>query len=77
MCGGALVHVRMRRVIFGCPDLRSGAAGGMINLLQHPALNHRCEIVAGVLQNDCAAILQEFFRKKRAADPDAQVGGPE
>jgi tRNA(adenine34) deaminase len=49
----------------------------MINLLQHPALNHRCEIVAGVLQNDCAAILQEFFRKKRAADPDAQVGGPE
>ena len=65
MCGGALIHVRMRRVIFGCPDLRSGAAGGMINLLQHPALNHRCEIVAGVLQNDCAAILQEFFRKKR------------
>ena len=77
MCGGALVHVRIRRVIFGCPDPRSGAAGGMINLLQHPALNHRCEIVAGVLQNDCAAILQEFFRKKRAADPDAQVGGPE
>jgi len=74
MCGGALVHVRIRRVIFGCPDPRRGAAGGMINLLQHPALNHRCEIVAGVLQNDCAAILQEFFRKKRAADPDAQVG---
>ena len=77
MCGGALVHVRIRRVIFGCPDPRSGAAGGMINLLQHPALNHRCEIVAGVLQNDCAAILQEFFRKKRATDPDAQVGDPE
>ena len=77
MCGGALVHVRIRRVIFGCPDPRSGAAGGMINLLQHPGLNHRCEIVAGVLQNDCAAILQEFFRKKRVADPDTQVGGPE
>jgi tRNA(adenine34) deaminase len=77
MCGGALVHVRIRRVIFGCPDPRSGAAGGMINLLQHPALNHRCEIVAGVLQDDCAAILQEFFRKKRVTDPDAQVSGPE
>jgi tRNA(adenine34) deaminase len=69
MCAGALVHVRIRRVIFGCADPRGGAAGGMINLLQHPALNHHCEIVAGVLQTKCAAILQDFFRKKRAADP--------
>src|SRR5438874_5387078 len=53
MCAGALVHVRMRRVVFGCPDLRSGAAGGMINLLQHPALNHRCESVGGVLELVC------------------------
>src|SRR3989475_3211936 len=50
MCAGALVHVRIRRVIFGCVDPRSGAAGSLMNLLQHPALNHRCEIVAGVLQ---------------------------
>src|SRR5207247_8373607 len=49
MCAGALVHVRMRRVIFGCPDARSGGAGGMVNLLQYPGLNHRCDIVAGVL----------------------------
>src|SRR5881398_2813992 len=59
MCAGALVHVRVRRVIFGCADPRSGAAGGLINLLQHPALNHHCEIVAGVLQNECSAILQD------------------
>src|SRR3954452_14962432 len=51
MCAGALVHVRIRRVIFGCSDPRSGAAGGLINLLQHPALNHHCEITAGVLAN--------------------------
>src|SRR3954453_11397920 len=44
MCAGALVRVRMRRVIFGCADPRSGAAGGIINLLQMPGLNHRCEI---------------------------------
>src|SRR6478735_12568445 len=44
MCAGALVHVRMRRVIFGCSDPRSGGAGGTINLLQFPGLNHRCEI---------------------------------
>src|ERR1700682_3898808 len=61
MCAGALVHVRMRRVIFGCADSRNGAAGGLINLLQHPALNHRCEIVAGVLQNECGELLQSFF----------------
>jgi tRNA(adenine34) deaminase len=66
MCAGALVHVRMRRVIFGCADPRSGGAGGMMNLLQHPALNHQCAISFGVLQNECAALLQDFFRKKRA-----------
>ncbi len=65
MCAGALVHVRIRRVIFGCSDPRSGAGGGFINLLQHPALNHHCEITAGVLQNESAEILQDFFRKKR------------
>ena len=69
MCAGALVHVRIRRLIFGCADPRSGAAGGMINLLQHPSLNHHCEISSGVLQGDCAAILQQFFRKKRTLDP--------
>jgi tRNA(adenine34) deaminase len=65
MCAGALVHVRIRRVVFGCVDPQSGGAGGMINLLQHPALNHRCEITGGVLQHECAAILQDFFRTKR------------
>ena len=68
MCAGALVHVRIRRVIFGCADPRSGGAGGIINLLQHPALNHHCQITSGVLQNECAAILQDFFRKKRALE---------
>ena len=65
MCAGALVHVRVRRVVFGCADPRGGGAGGTINLLQHPSLNHRCEIVSGVLQNECAAVLQDFFRLQR------------
>ena len=73
MCAGALIHVRIRRLIFGCADTRSGAAGGMINLLQHSALNHDCEITSGVLQNECTAILQDFFRQKRALDPDQSV----
>src|SRR5881392_1592510 len=56
MCAGALVHVRIRRVIFGCADPRSGGAGGIVNLLQHPALNHRCTITPAILENECAAI---------------------
>jgi tRNA(adenine34) deaminase len=72
MCAGALVHVRMRRVIFGCADPRSGAAGGTINLLELPGLNHHCEITSGVLAPECAALLQGFFQARRSADiPDA------
>jgi tRNA(adenine34) deaminase len=69
MCAGALVHARIRRVIFGCPSPKDGAAGSLINLLQHPQLNHRCAITAGVRQQDCAALLQEFFREKRQLSP--------
>src|SRR5205809_5523733 len=65
MCAGALVHTRVRRVIFGCADPAAGAAGSVINLLQMPTLNHRCEITSGILQKECAAILQDFFRKRR------------
>ena len=68
MCAGALVHVRMRRVICGCPDPRSGAAGGIINLLQMPGLNHTCEIVSDILREECASLLQTFFRGKRGGD---------
>ena len=61
MCAGAVVHTRIRRVIFGCADPSAGAAGSMMNLLQMPSFNHRCEITSGVLQKECAAILQDFF----------------
>jgi len=71
MCAGAIVHVRLRRLIFGCADPRAGAAGSIINLLQLPSLNHRCEIISGVLENECAAILKDFFRKKRPLDSSA------
>src|ERR1700757_969580 len=57
MCAGALVHTRIRRVIFGCADPSAGAAGSVMNLLQMPTLNHHCEITSGVLQNECAVIL--------------------
>jgi tRNA(adenine34) deaminase len=65
MCAGALVHVRIHRVIFGCADAEAGAAGSVLNLLQLPSLNHQCDITPGVLQNECSVILQDFFRKRR------------
>ena len=70
MCAGALVHTRIRRVIFGCADTSAGAAGSVINLLQMPGFNHRCDIASGVLQNECASILQDFFRKRRDTKGD-------
>jgi tRNA(adenine34) deaminase len=66
MCAGALVHTRIRRVIFGCADPAAGAAGTVINLLQMPTLNHRCDIAAGVLENECGGILKDFFRDRRS-----------
>ncbi|MGA0112494.1 MAG: tRNA adenosine(34) deaminase TadA [Chthoniobacterales bacterium] len=66
MCAGAIVLSRLRRVVFGCPDPKSGAAGGWINLLQSDALNHRCEVTGGVLGEESAAVLRQFFGKKRA-----------
>src|ERR1700726_1015145 len=47
MCAGALIHVRIRRLVFGCADTRSGAAGSVMNLLQNPVFNHHCEITPG------------------------------
>src|SRR4051812_47840843 len=72
MCAGALVHARIHRVIFGCADERAGAAGSLINVLQMPTLNHRCDISSGILQNECAAILQDFFKAKRKAREELQ-----
>ncbi len=65
MCAGAIVHARIRRVVFGAYDPKSGAAGSVINVLDHQELNHRCQVTGGVLQRECADILQRFFKNKR------------
>lgn len=68
MCAGALVHARLRRVIFGCGDPVGGAAGGRINILQMPGLNHRCEITSGVLGEAALRLLKSFFAERRKSD---------
>ncbi len=65
MCAGAIVHCRIRRVIFGCHDPKGGAAGGFINILQLPNLNHRSEVTGGVLLDETRAILLDFFGRRR------------
>ncbi len=65
MCAGAIVHVRLRRVIFGCPSPKDGAAGGVIDLLQHPKLNHQCIVTSGVMEGESAEMLRAFFRERR------------
>lgn len=68
MCAGAIMHCRLRRVIFGCSDPKSGAAGGgFINLLQHDNLNHRSEVTPGVLAEPSRMLLKEFFGERRKA----------
>ena len=70
-CAGAVVHTRLARVVFGAPDPKGGAAGGALNLLQFPSLNHRCEITAGVRLEECRELLRSFFAAQRAkAKPD-------
>lgn len=65
MCAGAIVNARIARVVFGAMDPRAGACGSLYQVGLDPRLNHRFEIVAGVLAAESAALLQEFFAKKR------------
>jgi len=65
MCAGALVAARVKRLVFGCHDPKGGAAGSVIDLLRHPLLNHRIEVLGGVLEEAASAQLQAFFRDRR------------
>jgi tRNA(adenine34) deaminase len=75
MCAGAAVHTRVARVVFGASDPKGGAAGGALNLLQFPTLNHRCEITAGLRLEECRALLQNFFAEQRVARKNGADGG--
>ncbi|MDR6983223.1 tRNA(adenine34) deaminase [Rheinheimera pacifica] len=65
MCAGVMVHSRIKRLVFGATDLKTGAAGSVLNLVQHGRFNHQLEVVSGVLAAECAAQLSAFFQRRR------------
>lgn len=67
MCAGAMVHGRIGTLVFGAQDLKTGAAGSLMDVLHHPGMNHRVEIVEGTLSDECSGMLSEFFRQRRLA----------
>jgi tRNA(adenine34) deaminase len=65
MCAGALVHARIRRLVYGADDAKAGAVRSVMQVLDHPQLNHKIEVRGGVLAGRCAELLQKFFRSRR------------
>jgi len=66
MCAGAMVHARIRRLVYGAEDPKAGAVHSVMHVLNHPSLNHKVEVRRGVLAGQCAELLQDFFRARRS-----------
>ena len=65
MCAGAMVLARVKNLIYAANDPKSGACGSVVNIVEHPSLNHRVNIEKGVLEEETALLMKEFFKKKR------------
>jgi tRNA(adenine34) deaminase len=65
MCAGAILHARVARLVYGASDPKAGACGSVLSVMNHPALNHRVEVVSGLLADDCGTLLTTFFRSRR------------
>lgn len=65
MCAGAIVQSRIKTLVYGAPDPKAGAVHSLMNIVQDPRLNHRVEVVAGVMEEECSELMKEFFRRLR------------
>ena len=77
MCAGAAVAARLERIVYGAADLKAGAAWSLYNIPQDRRLNHRMDLVAGVLEEECASVLADFFGRLRSGPPDGAAGDDE
>jgi tRNA(adenine34) deaminase len=71
MCAGAILHARIARLVYAAADPKAGACGSVLSVMNHPALNHRVEVVPGVFADECGTLLTDFFRARRS--PPAQT----
>ena len=65
MCAGAILHARIARLVYAAPDPKAGACGSVLSVMNHPQLNHRVEVVSGLLADECGSLLTNFFRARR------------
>jgi tRNA(adenine34) deaminase len=76
MCAAAILHARIARLVYAAPDPKAGACGSVLSVMNHPQLNHKVEVVPGLLSNECGAMLTNFFRARRtnASNSVTQTG---
>jgi tRNA(adenine34) deaminase len=77
MCAGAILHARVARLVYAAADPKAGACGSVLSVLNHPALNHKLELLPGLLADECGALLTDFFRKRRLEKSSARILGKE
>jgi tRNA(Arg) A34 adenosine deaminase TadA len=77
MCAGAILHARIARLVYAAPDPKAGACGSVLSVLNHPQLNHKLDLLPGLLAEECGALLTNFFRKRRMEKSSARILGTE
>ncbi len=77
MCAGAILHARLARLVYAAPDPKAGACGSVLSVLNHPALNHKLDLLPGLLAEECSALLTSFFRKRRLEKSSTRILGIE
>src|ERR1700677_5342512 len=73
MCAGAILHARISRLVYAASDPKAGACGSVLSVMNHPQLNHKVEVVSGLLAEECGTLLTAFFRKRRQEKSHARI----
>ena len=77
MCAGAILHARIARLVYAAPDPKAGACGSVLSVMNHPQLNHKLDVLSGLLAEECGTLLTNFFRERRLEESSARILGIE